>query len=310
MDNELRPILFSVVIPTYNHANFLKIALQSVIDQDYESWEAIVVDNNSSDNTKEVIDSFEDSRIRVVSINNNGIIAASRNIGIKESSGDWIAFLDSDDKWYPSKLYDVNETIKCMPYYDVISSDEIKVNEHKQKIKTLRFGPLPKKSYKHMLLYGNKLSTSATVVKKSFIINQKITFNEHKNYITVEDYDFWLHVALNGAKFKFIPKINGEYLIHKTNNSLKEDIHYQNGLFLLNDHVFNIQSFTLSKEKLFRKVKTRLNIHKSFLKFEKNNPIPFFKAIVPIFIENPLNSITYILARGFLYIYNKFPFLR
>ena len=53
MDNELKPILFSVVIPTYNHANFLKIALQSVIDQDYESWEAIVVDNNSSDNTKE-----------------------------------------------------------------------------------------------------------------------------------------------------------------------------------------------------------------------------------------------------------------
>ena len=303
-------ILFSVIIPTYNSANFLKTALSSVIRQSYQKWEAIIVDNNSSDNTTEVIDSFKDSRIRVVSINNNGVIAASRNLGIRESNGDWIAFLDSDDKWYPSKLYDVYQIIKHMPYYDVISSDEVKVNEQKEKIKTLRFGPLPKKSYKHMLLYGNRLSTSATTVKKSFIINHEINFNEHENYITVEDYDFWLHVALNGAKFKFIPKINGEYLIHKTNSSMREDIHYQNGLFLLNDHVFNIQSFTLSKERLLRKVKTRANIHYLLLKFKKNNPIPFLKEIVSIFIENPLSCIMYISVRIFSYIYNKFPFLR
>ena len=305
-----QPILFSIVIPTYNHAEFLKIALTSVVNQSYKNWEAIVVDNNSTDDSIEIINSFNDKRIKNISIHNNGVIAASRNKGMREAKGDWIAFLDSDDKWYPNKLHDVYQIVKRTPCYDVISSDEIKVNEHKQKIKTLRFGPLPKKSYKHMLLYGNKLSTSATVVKKSFILNHKITFNEDKNYITVEDYDFWLHVALNDAKFKFIPKINGEYLIHKTNNSMKDDIHYQNGLFLLNDHVFNIQTYTLNKEKLLGKVKTRVNIHQSLLKFKKNDPIPFFKAIALIFIENPLNSIIYISARGFSYIYNKFSILR
>ncbi|SVC19016.1 uncharacterized protein METZ01_LOCUS271870, partial [marine metagenome] len=99
----ISPIV-SVVIPTNNRELLLSRALKSVVDQSYTNWEAIVVDNHSQDNTDEVIYNFGDSRIKLLKIHNKGIIAASRNLGIKAACGDWIAFLDSDDWWSPIKL--------------------------------------------------------------------------------------------------------------------------------------------------------------------------------------------------------------
>ena len=94
----------SVVIPTFNHAKFLKKALDSVVAQTFQNWEAVVVNNFSTDNTIEVVNSFADPRIKLFNFSNNGVIAASRNHGLKEAAGDFIAFLDSDDVWYPNKL--------------------------------------------------------------------------------------------------------------------------------------------------------------------------------------------------------------
>jgi len=96
--------LVSVVIPTYNHARFLGRALQSVLDQTHFKWEVIVVDNYSTDNTDEVMAKFSDSRIRHLKIHNKGVIAVSRNMGVREAKGEWVAFLDSDDWWTKTKL--------------------------------------------------------------------------------------------------------------------------------------------------------------------------------------------------------------
>ena len=84
--------LVSVVIPTYNHTKFLNKALNSLIKQTYDNWEAIVVDNNSIDNTTNIVKKFNDKRIKYFKFSNNGIIAKSRNFGIKKSRGKWIAF--------------------------------------------------------------------------------------------------------------------------------------------------------------------------------------------------------------------------
>jgi glycosyltransferase involved in cell wall biosynthesis len=94
----------SVIIPTYNRALLLREAIQSVLDQTFQDFEIIVVNNYSIDNTIDVVKSFEDERIKVINIRNNGIIAKSRNRGLKESRGNYLAFLDSDDRWLPEKL--------------------------------------------------------------------------------------------------------------------------------------------------------------------------------------------------------------
>ena len=85
MSNQ-KEILVSVILPTFNHAKYLKTAIESVINQNYLSWELIIIDNNSVDETLEIINSYSDNRIKYCKIQNNGIIAASRNLGIHLST--------------------------------------------------------------------------------------------------------------------------------------------------------------------------------------------------------------------------------
>ena len=102
---------FSVVIPTYNQANFLKKALKSLDDQLFKNFEIIVIDNCSKDKTFKIVKEFP-KKIIYRRINNRGSIARSRNVGIKLSKGKWICFLDSDDYWLPNKLKKVFTLIK------------------------------------------------------------------------------------------------------------------------------------------------------------------------------------------------------
>lgn len=299
-------ILFSVIIPTYNSANFLKTALSSVIRQSYQKWEAIIVDNNSSDNTAEVIDSFKDGRIRVVSINNNGVIAASRNLGIKESNGDWVAFLDSDDKWYAQKLSIIHRCIKDNPQFDVVTNDEYVVTNDKKKKKILRYGPLPKDSYKNMLFFGNKLSTSATVVKKNFLDINLLNFNEEKDFVTVEDYDFWLNLSRHKANFKFIHEIMGEYLIHESNNSKREEVHKKNNINLLKYHALEIQDFEKDRQSLFKKIMFRLNLHSELSELSTRNFHTKIFKIIKLIIQKPFFSFSYLIEKILSKITNYF----
>ena len=96
--------LVSVVIPNYNRAADLRRALRSVVRQTWRQWEALVVDNHSTDNVAQVIEEFQDRRIRMLSVHNHGVIAVSRNVGVTNAAGAYVAFLDSDDWWAPRKL--------------------------------------------------------------------------------------------------------------------------------------------------------------------------------------------------------------
>jgi len=228
--------LISIIIPTYNHAHFLKKSLKSVLNQKYENWEAIVVDNNSKDATNKVISDFNDNRIKLIKINNNGIIAKSRNLGIKQAKGNWIAFLDSDDLWYPTKLSSVLTILQSENKYDVVVTDELMIDVETGNKKILKNGPYVKDFYKTMLLYGNRLSTSATIVRSSFLEKYGILFPEERDFVTVEDYDLWLNLALNKAQFKFIPSVQGEYTIHDNNCSQDSSMYFHNLHRLLEFH--------------------------------------------------------------------------
>ena len=114
--------LFSVIIPTYKRVFEVKKAIDSVISQTINNWEIIVVDNNSKDGTINLIKSYNNEKIKLFFINNNGNIAKSRNLGIKKSSGNYLAFLDSDDVWKSNKLEEcqkiLNKNIKLV-YHDM-----------------------------------------------------------------------------------------------------------------------------------------------------------------------------------------------
>ena len=95
---------FSVIIPTFNRADFLKEAVQSVLDQSFENFELIVVNDNSTDNTQEIMSLFLDGRIMVLMNDRAKGGAGARNAGIFRAQEKWVAFLDDDDEWVPEKL--------------------------------------------------------------------------------------------------------------------------------------------------------------------------------------------------------------
>tara|TARA_B100000579_G_C22769772_1_gene823356 strand:+ start:412 stop:1350 length:939 start_codon:yes stop_codon:yes gene_type:complete len=293
--NNIHQALISVVIPTFNHAEFIRKSVSSVLNQTYKNFEIIIVDNHSADHTKEVIDSFRDPRIKYHKINNNGVIASSRNKGINKSSGEWIAFLDSDDFWYRERLSIIASHIEETDSYDVITTDEKIVSYgNVQTKRVLRYGPNFKNLYKKMLLYGNRLSTSAVCVRKEFLIKNNLLFDEREEFITVEDYDLWLRISKCGAKFKFISSIQGEYSVHERNNSRQEDIHLVNNISLLKEHIFKLQEFDERKERLWKRIGCRLKFNASLIEIRSLNILSGLKSLFLTYAKSPLFLTSYI----------------
>ena len=97
--------LVSIIMPSYNTANYIAQSIQSVLSQSYESWELLIVDDCSTDNTDEIVKPYlADERIRYLKNKKNSGAAMCRNYALREAKGKWIAFLDSDDLWLPDKL--------------------------------------------------------------------------------------------------------------------------------------------------------------------------------------------------------------
>lgn len=207
--------LVSVVIPTYNHARFLQQALESVRAQTYPNWEAVVVNNYSADDTVEVVNAFGDSRIHLINFHNHGVIAASRNEGIRHATGSYVAFLDSDDVWYPEKL------TRCVTLLesgcDLVCHGEVWTWEGGS-TRATAYGPASRAQYASLLYRGNVISTSATVVRKS-LLDQLGGFDEAPIFITAEDYDLWLRIARETKRLCFISEMLGEYRLHGGNAS-------------------------------------------------------------------------------------------
>ena len=128
---------FSIILATYNQANFLKKSLKSILSQTYQNWELIIIDNNSTDHTDKVIKNISDKRFRTYKINNKNILAKSRNLGIKKSKSDWICFIDSDDIWYAKKLEITKNYIEKnngdIFYHDLVFTNKFFIFKKKKK---------------------------------------------------------------------------------------------------------------------------------------------------------------------------------
>lgn len=243
---------FSVVIPTYNHEVFLEKAVKSVLTQTFSDYEIIIIDNYSNDNTENLIKNLNNKNIKFIKNRNHGIIAKSRNIGIEQSKSEWIAFLDSDDIWRQEKLKVLFNFIKNNNNYDVICNNELWVYKNNNKTKVSKYGPYKNNFYKNLLKYGSCISTSASLVRKKYLLDNKIFFNEEKSFAPYEDYDFWMRIAKNNGKFKFLKEVLGEHLFHQESWSEKNKTILKNStISILKHHVYEVQNFTSNKENLW-----------------------------------------------------------
>jgi glycosyltransferase involved in cell wall biosynthesis len=193
---------FSIIIPTYNRALFLKIAVESVLQQSFKDFELIIVDDGSTDSTRKIIEEYmgQSTKIKYGYQQNMGP-AAARNRGLKEARGDYICFLDSDDRFRNDKLEITYQYIKKYTQYKIFHTQEIWYRKGKL---------LPHKKYHQKpegFVFGQALklcciSISTCCVKKEVFFDIGL-FDE--DLPVCEDYDFWLRVT---AKYpvKLIPK--------------------------------------------------------------------------------------------------------
>lgn len=224
--------LVSVVIPTFNQADYLSEALACVRRQTYSNWEAIVVNNHSTDHTISVVESLRDHRIRLINFANDGIIARSRNLAIKESRGEFIAFLDSDDLWEDEKLSLCIDALgrgadlvcHAERWFGGGSPDRI-----------VKYGPSTRATYEALLTKGNCISTSAAVVRHD-VIDALNGFRDQPEFVTTEDYDLWLRIAQHGYQIDFVEETLGSFRRHSLSASSSTLRHLDAELAVLADH--------------------------------------------------------------------------
>lgn len=187
--------MVSVIIPTYNRESSIEASIQSVLNQTYSDFELIIVDDDSDDNTRGVVESIDDDRLRYLKLNRNSGVAAARNAGICISQGEYIAFNDSDDIWHKEKLeLQINEMLSDSEIMLVYCALERKhLNGYLERIpnKSIPLEYLRGKIIEQ-LLNENVISTQTMLIRKECI--DKVGLFDEKSRL-FDDYEFALRVA-------------------------------------------------------------------------------------------------------------------
>ncbi|QMU27571.1 glycosyltransferase family 2 protein [Adhaeribacter radiodurans] len=180
---------FTIVIPTYNRASFIKRTIQSVLDQSFQDFEIIVVDDGSTDNTEELVNSIKSDKVTYYKKANEER-AIARNTGAQLSKGEYVNFFDSDDLLYPNHLEEANNVIQKYKFPEFLHLGyEIKDTEGNviTNINSLS-GDINQK-----LIFGNFLGCNGVFLRRDIAL--KHPFNGDRDLSASEDYELWLRLA-------------------------------------------------------------------------------------------------------------------
>ncbi|HVT83842.1 MAG TPA: glycosyltransferase [Chitinophagaceae bacterium] len=198
-----RPLI-SVIIPTYNRLPLLKEAIASVIEQTYIKWELIIVDDGSTDGTADAIQKMSDSRIRLIPLSHSGHIGQVMNEGVKHCSGEWLAFLDSDDIWLPQKLELQIHSLKkekkkwCYGSFEYIDENKKLIYKSPEK-----FPPLSGRILEEIIKGQAGIAICSLMVEKKFF---EMVGGFSSDPGVRNDYELALRIALK-EEIAFVPDI-------------------------------------------------------------------------------------------------------
>ncbi|WP_339750437.1 glycosyltransferase [uncultured Marinobacter sp.] len=200
--------VISVITPTYNRARFLPAAVASVLSQTFGDFELIIVDDGSEDNTPDVLKPFfADRRVRYVYQENQGQSHA-RNLALKQATGDFIAFLDSDDVWAPDKLEKQLAVFRANSEVDIVHGDEAIINEQGSVVSLQNMRRYSGRITRY-LLADNSVSITTALVRRR-------CFDEMGGFDTsvgvADDYELWLRFSARYC-YQYEPGIVASYRV-------------------------------------------------------------------------------------------------
>lgn len=212
MDNPMNPSLpaVSIVLPTYNRAKTISRAINSLLEQTCQDYEIIVVDDASEDETQEIVKGFAEQKIRYIRCKQNKGPGAARNLGIRESRGNFIAFQDSDDEWFPEKLERQIEVFATAePELGVVYSDMTRItrdgSEIYYKSPIIRQDSIIDPRTKYYAVYG--IGIQSTLIRKE-CFEKAGCFNE--NFLRFEDGELFIRLS-RYYRFHHIPQTLVKY---------------------------------------------------------------------------------------------------
>lgn len=211
--------LVSVIIPTYNQPGFLVQAIESVLKQTYKNYEIIVIDDGSTDNTKEILDSYIKNRKIKYVYQNNKRQAAARNTGILNSKGEFIAFLDHDDLWLPKKLELQVPLFKDKEVALVYTNSE-DINSKGKTIKKRNLKYCGGYIFKD-LLKRHFITNSSVIIRKECLRKTGL-FRE--DLYGADDIHLWLRISHN-FKIEHVPRVLIRYRFHENNMINQTELH-------------------------------------------------------------------------------------
>lgn len=189
MEKEMTDTLFTLVIPTYNRAEFIVKTLQSIESQTYSNFEVIIVDDGGSDNTQAIVNDFNNPKFTYFR-KANGERGAARNFGLKKANGSYVNFVDSDDLLYPNHLEEAQKMIKNYKRPEVFHlAYDIKDSDGRLMKEVTNFA----NPINDHLVYGNHLSCNGVFIRKD--VAEIHHFNENRMLAASEDYELWLRLA-------------------------------------------------------------------------------------------------------------------
>lgn len=189
----------SVIIPTYNRSELLKKAIESLENQSHQNFEIIIIDDCSTDDTAEVVRGMDDERIIYLRHDTNKGGSEARNTGIKQATGSFIGFLDSDDQWLPDKLERQLKQFEGQPDVGVVYTGVQVVDEHNQP--TRKIVPAYKGEILPKLFESNCIDTTSSVLVKREVLDQVQGFDA--SLPSCQDWDLYIRLA-QVTKFDFV----------------------------------------------------------------------------------------------------------
>lgn len=200
----------------YNSDEYLKESINSVINQTYQNWEIIFWDNQSTDQSAEIAKSYNDERIKYHYAPTHTSLYEGRNCALKYCQGDYLAFLDCDDLWMPSKLKKQVKILDTKPNIALVHTNTIFFNSDTNQEKIANKQKLPSGYIFNKIINKYHFSLETVIVRRSIILNHKLDFGKHFNMIG--DRDFLSTICFYGNVY-YIDEILGKWRVHAKNFS-------------------------------------------------------------------------------------------
>lgn len=210
---EAESALVTVIVPSYNHGRFLPDCIESILRQNYCNVEVIVVDDGSTDNSMEVLKSYQD-RIRIIT-QRGGRQARARNLALDVARGEYVAFLDSDDRFLGERLRSAIDVLVARPEVDLVWADYRLVNQNGDVLAEKRWEPKCD-DFQLELIAGNPIC-NATVTVRRRVLNEIGGFDERAPRAC--DGAAWYQIAARGGCFLHLERVVLDYRVHDANDS-------------------------------------------------------------------------------------------